>query len=265
MANPRPFPPTSHDLPSSTIRRLADCVLNLFYPELCLVCSTPVSRLQDCGICGACWKKARELRISGPLCPSCGLPYESFENEGAHLCGRCSIGLPPYSGARAFGRYSAELSRIVRALKFDGRRRLAGLLAPLLASTFLEFWETQKIDLIVPVPLHPRRKRERGYNQAALLGRSLATLVGLPCCNNALARVRNTLPQVGLSDKERAHNMQHAFRCVRPRAIKGRSVLLIDDVITTGSTVASACETLLEAGAMRVSVLAVARAVPGSE
>jgi ComF family protein len=265
MANPRPFPPTSHDLPSSPVRRLADGILNLLYPESCFVCSTPVSRLQDCGVCGICWDRALRLRISGPLCPSCGLPYESFENEGTHLCGRCSISLPPYSGARAFGCYSAELSRIIRALKFDGRRRLAGLLAPLLASTLLDSWELQKIDLIVPVPLHPKRKRERGYNQAVLLGRSLSVLVGLPCCDNALARVRNTLPQVGLSDKERAHNVQHAFRCVRPMAIKGLSVLLVDDVITTGSTVASACESLLEAGALRVSVLAVARAVPGSE
>jgi ComF family protein len=173
--------------------------------------------------------------------------------------------LPPYSGARAFGCYSAELSRIIQALKFDGRRGIAGLLAPLLASTLLDSWGLQEIDVIVPVPLHPKRKRERGYNQAALLGRSLAILVGLPFCDNALARVRSTLPQVGLSDKERAHNMRHAFRCVRPTAIRGLRVLLIDDVMTTGSTVANACEALLEGGALRVSVLAVARAVAGSE
>jgi len=265
MVNPRPFLPTSRDLPYSPVRRLADGILNLLYPESCFVCSAPVSRLQDRGICRTCWAKALELRINGPLCPSCGLPFGSFENEGTHLCGRCSICLPPYSGARAFGCYSAELSRIIQALKFDGRRGIAGLLAPLLASTLLDSWGLQEIDVIVPVPLHPKRKRERGYNQAALLGRSLAILVGLPFCDNALARVRSTLPQVGLSDKERAHNMRHAFRCVRPTAIRGLRVLLIDDVMTTGSTAANACEALLEGGALRVSVLAVARAVAGSE
>lgn len=181
------------------------------------------------------------------------------------MCGKCTLRLPPYSGARAFGCYSSELSRVIQALKFDGRRNLAKLLAPLLASTFLESWSPQEIDLIVPIPLHPKRRRERGYNQAALLGRSLARLVGLPFCDDALLRVRSTLPQVGLSDSERSQNVEQAFRCAHPAAIKGKRVLLVDDVMTTGSTVASASEALLSGGALRVSVLTVARAVAGSE
>ena len=173
--------------------------------------------------------------------------------------------LPPFSGARAFGCYSCELSRIIQAFKFDGRQNLAGLLAPLLATTFLDTWSAQEIDLIVPVPLHPRRKRERGYNQAALLGKALANLLGLACQESALSRVRPTLPQVGLTDTERSQNVRHAFRCVRPAAVQGRRVLLIDDVMTTGSTVASASESLLDAGAKRVCVLTLARAVTGVE
>jgi ComF family protein len=257
--------PTSRDLPSSPIRRIADGILNLLYPESCFVCSTPTSRMQDRGICPKCWDKTIQLRITGPSCPSCGLPYRCFESAPTHLCGKCSICLPPYSGARAFGSYSSELSRIIRALKFDGRRDLAGLLAPLLASTFLESWSAREIDLIVPIPLHAKRKRERGYNQAALLGHSLARIVGLPFCGNALTRVRSTLPQVGLSDSERTENMEHAFRCTEATAVRGLRVIVVDDVMTTGSTVASACEALLEGGAARVSVLSVARAVPGWE
>jgi len=256
---------TGRDLPPSILLRTLDGVLNLLYPDSCFLCATPVSRLQDRGICDLCWQKTLALRIVGPSCPSCGLPFPATNQESARLCGKCTLHLPPFSGARAFGAYSMELSCVIQALKFGGRRDLAGLLAPLLASTLVEYWPGLGMDLIVPVPLHPKRRRARGYNQAALLSRSLARLVGIPCRERALARVRNTAPQIGLSDVERAHNLRHAFRCVCPARIQGMRVLLVDDVMTTGSTVASASEALLAGGALRVSVLTVARAAPGIE
>jgi ComF family protein len=263
MTRNQPLLATRRDLPSSLPRRIADGILNLIYPDSCIVCSAPVSRVQDCGICRQCWEKALQLRISGPLCPLCGLPYQNFAGEATHLCGKCAMSLPPYSGARAFGYYSSELSRMIQALKFDGRQNLAELLAPLMASTLLESWPTLEIDLVVPVPLHAKRKRERGYNQSALLTRSLARILLLPSCQNALIRVRSTLPQVGLSDSERARNLHRAFQCAKPAAVAGLHVLLIDDVMTTGSTVASAADALLEGGALRVSVLTAARTVVG--
>ncbi len=255
----------SRDIPPSLMRRIGDGLLNLFFPESCLACSAPTSRLQDHGICSACWQKALALRIAGSCCPSCGLPYPSFEPGATHLCGKCTECLPAYSGARAFGCYTSELSRIIRALKFDGRQDLAGLLAPLLASAFLDSWSPQEIDFIVPVPLHPRRKRERGYNQAALLANQLGKRLGLPCNQLILTRVRATPPQVGLSDAERGHNVRHAFRCTKPAVVRGQRILLVDDVMTTGSTVASASEALLDAGAAKVWVLTLARAVAGWE
>jgi ComF family protein len=256
---------TGRDLPPSLGRHIADSLLNLLFPESCLVCSTPVSRLQDCGVCGQCWQKALRLRVTGSFCPLCGLPYRSFEPEPGHLCGVCSLKLPPYSGARAFGCYSAELSRIIRAFKFDGRRHLVKLLAPLLASTFLESWHPEDVDLVVPIPLHPKRRRMRGYNQAALLANALGRILGLPCSERALQRVLATPPQVGLSDADRARNVKHAFRCTLPDAVRGRRVLLIDDVMTTGATLASASESLITAGAVRIWGLTVARAVAGWE
>jgi ComF family protein len=262
---PRLLFPSIRDLPPTLTRRIADGILNLVFPDSCLICAAPVARLQDRGICQACWQKVLQLRITGAKCPSCGIPYQSFDEEDAHLCGRCTLNLPPYSGARAFGYYSSELSRIVRAFKFDGRRDLVPLLASLLASAFLEFWLPEDVDLIVPVPLHSKRKKERGYNQAALLARSLARLLGKSCGERVLARRRPTLPQVGLSDADRVRNVQAAFACLRPALVRARRVLLIDDVMTTGSTVASAAEALLGAGATRVCVLTVARAVAGWE
>lgn len=257
--------PPSRDLPSTAWRRIADGILNLIYPDACLVCAAPVARLQDRGICPACWQKALRLRIMGALCPSCGIPYQNFQEQTAHVCGQCIRQPPPFSGARAFGYYSSELSRIVLALKFNGRRDLAPALASLLGSAFLESWTPDDVDWIVPVPLHAKRLAERGYNQAALLARPLARLLGKPCGEHLLERVRRTLPQVGLSDAERARNLHGAFLCSQPERVRARKVLLLDDVMTTGSTVSSASQALLEAGAARVCVLAVARAVAGWE
>ncbi len=167
--------------------------------------------------------------------------------------------MPAYTGARSFGYYTAELSGLIQGLKFQGRRNLATLLAPLLAETFFDTWSRTDFDAVVPVPLHSKRKRERGYNQSELLAHLLARQIALPC-DHALLRVRSTLPQVGLTDSQRLDNVQNAFRCIKPQRISGRRILLIDDVMTTGATVESAARALLEGGALRVSVLTVARA-----
>jgi ComF family protein len=167
-----------------------------------------------------------------------------------------------YAGARSFGYYTAELSRIIQELKFHGRRNLVGLLAPLMTTVFFESWRREDFDIIAPIPLHSNRRRERGYNQSELLARSLAHQIAVPF-QRALLRVRPTLPQVGLTDSERRENVRKAFRCARPQQISKQRVLLIDDVMTTGATVASAAQALLEGGALRVSVLTVARAGKG--
>ena len=238
---------------------LIDGLLNLIYPDRCFVCSAPLARRQDCGICSACWNKALALKIKPPRCSSCGLPFQSFQDESEHLCGNCILHVPPYSGARSFGFYTAELSRLIQTLKFHGRRNTVELLAPLLAATLFANWSREDFDALVPVPLHPRRKRDRGYNQSELLARSLARQIQLACCE-ALVRVHPTAPQVGLTDSQRHENVRNAFRCRNAGQIAGKRILLIDDVMTTGATVASAAQALLDGGAMRVSVLTVARA-----
>jgi competence protein ComFC len=251
--------PTTRDLPAHWLHRILDSLLNLVYPDECFICALPIAHHKDCGICNACWTKAVALQIMPPRCSSCGLPFQSFQQDSGHLCGNCILETPAYSGARSFGHYTAELSSLIQEFKFRGRRNLDGLLAPLLAGTFFENWDRQDFDLIVPVPLHPKRKRQRGYNQSELLARSLARLIAIPC-QQLLVRIRSTLPQVGLTDSRRKENVRNAFRCRNPESILKMRLLLIDDVMTTGATVASAARTLMDGGALRVSVLTVARA-----
>ncbi len=202
------------------------------------------------------------MKIAPPRCACCGLPLHNFEDSEDHLCGNCIQDMPPYAGARSFGYYSGELGKIIQQLKFHGRRNLAGALGPLLTAAFFESWSREEVDCIVPVPLHPKRRRERGYNQSELLARFIARQIAVPC-TLALIRTRATLPQVGLTDSERKENVRKAFRCSQPRLISRKRVLLIDDVMTTGATVTSAAQALLDGGALRISVLTVARAEKG--
>jgi competence protein ComFC len=256
---PKPYFPTTRDQPASFLQKILDGLLNVFYPDQCFICSVPIARRQDCGICSACWNKVLNLKIVPPRCSSCGLPFQSFQDTSEFLCGSCILQMPPYSGARSFGYYTAELSNVIQEMKFHGRRDLVGHMAPLLTEIFFENWSREDFDLVVPVPLHPRRKRERGFNQSELLARSLAAQSGVPFCD-ALMRIRPTIPQIGLSDAHRQENVRKAFRCRDAANMTDQRILLIDDVMTTGATVSSAAQAMLEEGAMRISILTVARA-----
>ena len=251
--------PTVRDVQVSPIQAISDAFLNLIYPEECFICSSPVARRQDCGLCDDCWRKVLNLRIAGARCPSCGVPLPGFADGSENLCLECIRRPPPYSGARSFGYYSTEMRQVIHELKFEGRRPLAKLLAPLMAEVFYESWRRDDFDFITSVPLHPARRRERGFNQAELLSRALARIAGLPELRT-LRRAMATQTQVGLSDAQRLENVRNAFRCTNIGRVAGKRILLIDDVMTTGATVASAAGALINAGAEKVSVLTVARA-----
>jgi ComF family protein len=260
--NAQPFIPSCRDRLSSRPRQLADALLNLLYPQSCFVCDAPVVRQQECGICDGCWERVLALRIEPPVCPSCGLPFHGFDPGSAHLCADCISDPPLFAGARSFGYYEEELSRVVREFKFHGRRHLAALLGPLLAGAVLSAWNRDQIDLLCPIPLHPRRRRERGFNQSELLASSVSDLLAVPVSRDLLRRTRHTPPQVGLTDPERTRNVRGAFSCPRPSLAAGRRILLLDDVMTTGATLRSAASALLAAGALRVGAVTLARAVP---
>lgn len=193
-------------------------------------------------------------RIDGPLCQRCGasLLYT------APLCRSCMKPSFSLQQVRASLAYREPTSRIIHKLKYDGFFALAKPLAQIMAAAWPD-WE-QDPDIIIPVPLHKRRQRRRGFNQSALLALQLGRQMNIAVDEQALERVKHTIPQIGLSPVERQENVNNAFTADF-RQIKDKQILLIDDVYTTGATMTAAADALLASGAAAVSAYCLARAV----
>ena len=228
--------------------------LDLVFPPLCPVCERLLGAGRRDPLCGTCWESLE--RIAPPWCRCCGAPLGI---EG--LCGACRVRRPPFAYARAALLYRDVVREAIHAFKFGGRRGLAVPLGDLLAGLGTAALPGAAPDILVPVPLHPRRVRERGYNQALLLARRLAQAWGVPVAADALRRVAPTRPQTDLDAAERRRNVRDAFAVRRPELIAGRHVVLVDDVLTTGATAGECARILYRAGATTVGVLTVARAL----
>jgi ComF family protein len=177
------------------------------------------------------------------------------------LCGSCRLRRPVFAYARAAARYEDVVRGALHALKFGGRRALAGPLGDLLAEAVDGRLPMGLPDLLVPVPLHRRRERERGFNQSLLLARRLGQTWHRPARGDVVVRVVATAPQTALDASARRANLRGAFRVRRPELIAGRHVVVVDDVLTTGATVSECVRCLEAGGAATVGVLTVARVV----
>lgn len=232
-------------------------LLNALLPPLCLACETEVSAPH--GFCGGCWQTFHF--ITPPLCTCCGLPFD-FEtglSEGPALCAACLAEKPCFEKARAVFRYDDAARRVLLPFKHHDRTDLAPALARLMLQAGKELLE--EADLLVPVPLHFFRLFMRRYNQAVLLVRALARLAHKPALLDGLKRIRATPSQGHLSREERRQNVKGAFAVTaraRPKLLH-KTVLLVDDVVTTGATAHACATALMKAGARRVDVLALAR------
>lgn len=242
------------------LRHGTEAVLAVLFPPHCGLCGGFAPRIEHHSICSGCWKTVVPLKP--PLCGQCGLPLDSaaaFEGVAAPLCGPCTIEAPPFRLARAYTPYQGVVRELVHLLKFSRRQDLAIPMGKWLAEAYAHSAELAGCDAILPVPLHPRRKRSRGFNQAELLARTLSRSIGLQVWPHILVRSKDTLPQSGLTDAQREQNIRGAFSVHRSSKIAGRKLLLVDDVYTTGATLAACCRALLDAGAGQVCVLTVAR------
>lgn len=262
------------------LKTVMGAVREALFPSKCLLCGDfygppgePLHRVSGglekaladwlCTDCRLDWEA-----IVSPLCHRCGLPFISPEG-GDHLCGDCRTRPGAFDRARAVGHYAGTLKALILQFKFHGQVGLAEPLGRLLLDAFERHWSADGVDLILPVPLHGRRMRQRGYNQAFLLVRHWTrwyeALHGVPLAcrieRDLLRRVRPTTPQTGLNRGERERNLKRAFALAGPLPAKGQRILLVDDVLTTGATVNACARVLCDEGAGRVEVLTLARAV----
>lgn len=232
-------------------------LLDFLFPPLCHVCRTFIPDAGALHICPGC--RERMPAVDNPLCPLCGIPFQGAGVD--HPCGACIKDKPSFNAARAALVYEGPCRELIHAFKYRNKTNLRRPLALLTAAYLTEFVASRSADMIVPVPLHVRRLRSRGFNQAVLLGELLAREWRLPLARRALCRVRWTEPQITLSADERRANVRGAFAVTDGAAMEGKRVLLLDDVLTTGSTVEECSRVLKRAGAAEVTVVTVARAV----
>ena len=236
--------------------------IDLIYPPRCAICEKFLWKdrakkdQQELLFCEPCFHGFSE--ITSPLCPICGRPFASEVDED-HLCGDCLRKRPYYDAMRAPYLYEGGIMAAIHQFKYARKSHLANSLGFLLSS-FAGKWlgKTDGI-LMMPVPLHPRKLRERNFNQSLLLARSASPFLGTELDFVSLRRIKYTRPQTGLKSDERRKNVREAFEVVDSKVVKGRSVLLVDDVTTTGSTMNECARTLKRAGAREVLCLTVAR------
>jgi len=222
-----------------------NALLDLLYPPRCAACGEGLGSSAEEPFCGIC---AEAVDPVPPGCRSCGLPGPDA------LCGTCHSDPPSFTTCHVGGLFGGPLADAIHALKYRDRPALARPLGAWLAGRVL----LPQGSAIVSVPLGRKRRLTRGYDQAALLARALARVKRLPVLPLALARTRETKPQVGRTRADRLRNVRGAFRAAP--AVRGRDVVLLDDVVTTGATADACAEALVLAGARSVRVLALARA-----
>lgn len=246
---------------------MIESFINIFFPPLCPLCEKEM--VEPRGLCAAC--SAGITAIKGPACSTCGLPFAATGGSD-HLCTECTGAKIPFITARSAVVYKGAAVDGVHLFKYRDRFSLARPFGLMLASAArasisgasrvgLTGGSTQlRLDAIVPVPLHIKRLRARGYNQSLLLARAASKELGVEVYASALKRTRHTRPQIELKHEDRRRNVRGAFTTHGARALSGKNVLLVDDVYTTGATIAECSRVLKKAGA-RVLVATLARVV----
>jgi ComF family protein len=240
------------------LKEILTGIADLIFPPRCITCSEILEEHGPLPFCSRCAAGIRFIR--SPLCPCCGIPFPVAEDQD-HLCGECLANQRPYAVARAVGRYEDTLLKAIHLFKYRGKIGIGQVLGKIMACFAGGIWDMHTFSVIIPVPLHRHRLRQRGFNQAVILARELAKRFSLPLDFMTLQRERFTAPQVGMGREDRTVNVKGAFAVRKTERVAGRRILLVDDVCTTGSTIHECASVLIRAEAEAVAVLTLARAV----
>ncbi len=222
----------------------------IIFPEnlYCIGCDKPIKKGRPDSLCDNCREKM--IYNQPQMCTRCG---KFQKQKKAHFCESCAVKPPVYDRAAASVVYEDEAIKIVHALKYGGRSYMAKNVGYIMSGAVKSIGE---YDIIIPVPLHRSRRKMRGFCQTTLISRSLSEISGKPLYKDALIRVKKTAPMRGLGTDERRENIEAAFETKRPEIFEGKRVLLVDDVLTTGST-ASECASVIKAAGAKSVYLAV--------
>ena len=241
-------------LAASASRLILDPVLAVVFPSRCPACARTLDSPRRGPLCEPCWSALP--RHHGAAC-GCGAPLA----PGLPACGRCRRGLSPFAAGASLGPYEGALRVAVHELKYRSRRRVAGRIAEAMLDDARVRVVLDGAQALVPVPLHPRRQRTRGFNQSELLADALGRGAGIVVAASALVRREDTRSQTGLTAAARRANVKGAFAVRRRAQIAGRTVVLVDDVLTTGATASACAQALRAAGAREVRLLTAARVI----
>jgi ComF family protein len=243
---------------------IARGVFAALFPSDCRLCTAPLTNISRLPVCPRCLLAIAPL--SGSTCEICGEGLGSNLQGNNQVCPACQESRPHFVKAAAYGAYDGELRELIHLLKYEQVTPAAGVLGRMLAEAIQKLSVNADSIVIVPVPLHRSKRRERGFNQAELIARAALKNYGLMCelGANVLERTRPTVSQIGLTRPQRVENIRGAFRVRHLNRVAGRSVLLVDDVLTTGTTATECARILLKAGAKKVWVATVARTLKES-
>lgn len=237
------------------VHRLLDFLL----PSNCSFCRSSIGDSKVPFFCSTCWNDFYAL--AGPVCPSCGRPFDSPEtllHSPEHRCRDCRQSPPLFDQALSVGQFEGPLREAIHQFKYRPCRSLGKPLGDWMAKR-VKLLTT--MDMVMPVPLHIRRLRQRGFNQALLLANRVSAWHGMPLSYDNLVRVRPTKPQVELRGNDRIKNVEGAFSLRRPGQVKGKRIIVVDDVFTTGATMNECASVLKNAEASQVTAFTLARAV----
>ncbi len=235
----------------SVLKTAGNAVADFVFPPFCSLCRKSLAEGERI-VCEACWGMMG--RVSGPRCPRCGAP----SLQGRQDCPNCAGKVFRFSGAVVLAPFDEGAQALVHLVKYREKTSLGLRMGRALGEVAREDARLAGVDVILPVPLHPSRLRERGYNQSALIARGAGGAMGKPVEERVLVRRRPTRTQTELSAEARAENVADAFAVRHPGRVAGRRLLIVDDVLTTGATIDACAGALLAAGASGVFAAAVA-------